>query len=80
MEKSLEALLEEAKQKYPMGTIVECLSVERDEKIISDLEILGFEIIQSESPYTRVYSKGHWAQIISTSNNHINQFENYEIY
>ena len=59
-------LLEEAERKYPIGTVVRCLTEGTEETIESKLQWLFDDmIIQSESPCTRVYKNGKWATIVN---------------
>lgn len=59
-------LLEEAKRRYPIGTIAICLTDKVEETIDSDLEwYWGDNIVQMANPRTRVYKDGQWAEIIS---------------
>lgn len=65
-----EELLEEAKRRYPIGTVVKCLSAsKRDdpEEIKSELIWADGKIIQQHYPSTRVYRSWDktWAEIIS---------------
>jgi hypothetical protein len=67
-----EELLEEAKRRYPIGSKVRCLSPTASSEIpeIIKNELVWYDkgnsIIQSGSPYTRVYYKDEniWAEIV----------------
>lgn len=66
-----DALLEEARRRYPIGTKVKCLSNGEVETIVSDFEWDNSktQIKQEDSPSTRVYrdsfwSNSGWAEII----------------
>lgn len=63
---SMEDLLREAKEHYPIGTVANCLTNDYKETIDIDNYYIDDDKIIAGSKLTRIYKKGKWAEIIST--------------
>ena len=66
---SIEDILEEAKRRYPVGTILKCLVLNKSVKVTShNTELLNKVdqiYFQVEGNHTLVYSEGKWAEIVT---------------
>jgi hypothetical protein len=68
-EQPMEDILEEAKRRYPVGTILKCLILNKDVKVTSHSTNLLNKVtqiyFQVEGNHTLVYSEGKWAEIVT---------------
>ena len=74
-----EEILKLAKEKYPVGTKVKCLTGHEIETLNGEIHWVGSKLLcaSKENPYNnfiRIYMNNNWAEIISTP------FKTYELW